>query len=190
MKKSFKLLVIMIAVFALSTAYALAGEGCTSGKTETTAKTASSKICSPEEIAACAKAKNISEEECAKLCAEGKIIKHTVAIEGMTCGGCESTITKALKELDGVVHVLSVSHKDGQAVVCIDASKCKNESLIKAVTSKGYKAEIIPAVAKSDAKSGSMDMKSCSKTCSEKEKAACAAKKDKEKDKEKDDGSK
>ncbi len=172
MKKALTFIII-IAVFMVMSSAAFAGEGCSASKKSATkiSSETSGKACSPDEIAACAKTLNISKEECAKLCGEGKITKQTMSIEGMTCAGCENSLTTALEELDGVIHVMSISHKDGSAVVCIDNSKVEPKSLVKAVTSKGYKAEIVLAVAKTTSASGP-HMKSCSKTCTPKEKAA------------------
>jgi len=87
-------------------------------------------------------------EECAKLCGDGvKCEVRTISIKGMTCVGCENMVTAELQKVPGVIRVAKISYKEELALVCVDASKCQTGSLTKAVASKGYKAEIIPAVA-------------------------------------------
>jgi copper chaperone CopZ len=196
LRKTLTLLTILIAVLAMTSGSVFAGEGCSASKDKQTKVSAvSGKACTPEELAAChtkcspeeleacAKTLGITAEECHKMMVDGKMVKQVMSVEGMTCGGCEGTVTTALKKLDGVYHVISVSHVDKNAVVCVDPSKVKTESLIKAVSDTGYKAEIIAAVAKTDAPAAG-DKKACSKTCSSKEKAACGSK---DKDKKGDD---
>ncbi len=72
----------------------------------------------------------------------------TLSVSGMTCGGCEKAVTAALVEVPGVVKVGKVCHKAGEATVYYDAEKTTAEALTAAVVDKGYKAEVIPAVAK------------------------------------------
>lgn len=62
------------------------------------------------------------------------ILNQTFEVTGMTCGHCEKTVTKALKEVDP------------QAVVTIDRSQNKvevqsdqaREALAKAIAEEGY----------------------------------------------------
>jgi len=102
--------------------------------------------CTPEEAAACAAKLGISPEECQKLCASGEYTPVNMSIKGMTCTGCENTITTCLQALPGVVKVGVVSYKDGSAFVVVDPKKVNNEELVKAISDKGYQAEVIPAV--------------------------------------------
>ena len=136
---------------------------------------ASAKSCSPADMEACAKALNMSVEDVKKMCGpEGTMAIQTISIQGMTCAGCEQSITKAIEGVDGVHKVVSISHKDANAVVCVEKDKACLETLTKTITNKGYKAEIIPAVATST--TADSKMSSCSKTCTAAEKAACASK--------------
>ena len=73
---------------------------------------------------------------------EGKCEDITLAIKGMTCPGCESSLKKALEAEEGVIKICSIDHKSGQAVVCFDPDKIKAEKLAETVTKSGYKAEI------------------------------------------------
>ncbi len=50
-----------------------------------------------------------------------EIKKATIKINGMMCGGCESSVTEAIKSVDGVKDV-AVSHKQGEAKVSYDAT--------------------------------------------------------------------
>lgn len=79
----------------------------------------------------------------------GKCETISMNIAGMHCGGCESSISAALMKQDGVIKVVSIDYKSGTATVCFDPAKVKSDKLATLVTQKGYKAEIIPAVATS-----------------------------------------
>lgn len=123
--------------------------------------------------------KTMSAEECAKLCGyEGKMEMVNMNIKGMTCGGCEGSVTAALEKTPGVVKVLSVNYKDGSALVCIDPAKTKAETLTQTVANKGYEAQIIPAVATTTGATTKAAGAGCSKTCTPEEMAACASKKE------------
>jgi copper chaperone CopZ len=140
-------------------------KGTCSGMKEASAKTADGKSC-------CAKGASATSasatEDCSK-CPYTGCEMVNMSIKGMTCGGCESTIRASLEKVPGVMKVMSVSYKDGKALVCMDPKKCKAESLTSAVSDKGYEAEVIPAVATStDAKDA--------KSCAGMDKATCAAK--------------
>jgi len=120
------------------------------------------------------KCKYMTKEECAKLCANGSACEIvSMSIKGMTCGGCEQSITAALQKIDGVKKVVSVSYKDGSALVLVDPAKVKSEMLATAVTDKGYEAQIVPAVATMTAAPEK------GKVCSPENKAACAKKTEK-----------
>ncbi|PCH66283.1 MAG: hypothetical protein COC01_08485 [Bacteroidetes bacterium] len=65
----------------------------------------------------------------------------TLSVKGMTCGGCESKVCKALDKKDGVVS-RTVSHKDGNAVVEYDPTKISEKEIVKAISGTGFKASI------------------------------------------------
>lgn len=104
-------------------------------------------VCSPENIAACIK---FCEAKHAEICGlEASKAHHltSMSIKGMTCPDCEGKVRTALMAVEGVNNVLDVCSKAGFAVVCVkDGAKLNNESMIKAVSSKGFQSEIIPAV--------------------------------------------
>jgi len=58
-------------------------------------------------------------------------------IDGMTCTGCENTITSGLESLPGVIQA-TASHIDSNAVVQYDKTKVAIEDLKKMVEKKGY----------------------------------------------------
>lgn len=139
----------------------------------TTTAAATGHDCSKMTAAECAK---MSPEECAKLCGgDNNCEMVSMSIKGMTCTGCEQGITTALMKLDGVKKVVSISHKEGSALVCIDPTKVKGEALVTAVVDKGYQAEIIPAVATTTTSAAAVK----GHVCSPENKAACASKADK-----------
>ncbi len=172
MKKIITLTLSLLAVVALVVAPAtsFAGEGCGKAK----AKTADAKAhCSGEEAKACAGKLGLSVEECKTLCAVEGHKFVSLSIEGMTCGACENSITTALQEIDGVMKVGKVSHKEGSAFAVINTADVRASELAKAVTKKGYKAEVVLASAGAESKNasataagcGTMTKKACSKTC-------------------------
>lgn len=91
-----------------------------------------------------------------------------MSVNGMTCGGCEKSVTAALEKVDGVVKVKKVCSSEGVALVYVDPAKMKDNALLTtAVANKGFAAEVIPAVSKTTDASAT-------------EKAACGAKKTEE----------
>ena len=185
MRKIFTLTIAGIALLALAVAPAIAAENVTGDKA-CTAHGANAKMISAD-AKTCPHASTtgakMSAEECAKQCGYtgGKCDMVNMSIKGMTCGGCEGTITTALMTVPGVVKVVSISYKDGSALVCVDPVKVKHEAMTTAVSNKGYEAEIVPAVATMPAEHmvDSKAKECCAgkaKTCSAAEKAACAKK--------------
>lgn len=146
MKRTLSLMLALVALVALVTVPAVLMAGSDCAKTDKSHQMSSKGQCSPEHAAACAARLGLSLEECQKLCASGEYSHVDMSIKGMTCTGCESTITTCLQALPGVVKVGLVSYKDGSAFVLIDPKKVGNEELVKAISDKGYQAEVIPAV--------------------------------------------
>jgi len=68
---------------------------------------------------------------------EKKTMTKTMKIEGMMCPHCEANVKATLEGLLGV-NMAEVSHKDGTAVVTLDA-EIDSDRLKKAVEDKGYK---------------------------------------------------
>ncbi len=151
-----------------------------SASTNAIKASASSAACSQADMEACAKKMGVSVEECKKMCSEnGSMTMQKISIEGMTCTSCEASLTKAIEGVAGVQKVVSISHKDGSAVVCVDKNNTCLTTLTKSITDKGFKAEIIPAVATTGATTiaaPGADKSACAKSCSSAEKAACASK--------------
>ncbi|MGH2831117.1 MAG: heavy-metal-associated domain-containing protein [Actinomycetota bacterium] len=67
--------------------------------------------------------------------------RATLKIDGMTCGGCEQSLTKALERLDGV-QVLDASHQEGTVVIEFDAERVGNDQITDAVEEAGY--DLVP----------------------------------------------
>lgn len=65
---------------------------------------------------------------------------ETLRVAGMTCGGCVSSVTKALKAVEGVGAV-DVSLQAGEARVNFDEKATSPERLRAALQRAGYKAE-------------------------------------------------
>lgn len=170
-----------LALFALVSGDALASgaskastkSACSAAKT-TTKLAASKEAPSVDAKAGCPYSKGASgnaqltAEEHARLCkSDGKCEFTTISVKGMTCGGCEQSVSATLTEVPGVLKVLKVSYQDGLAEVCFDPAKTTGEALTTAVTNKGYQAEIVPAVVTSG------DAKACSKLTGAKKSGCC-----------------
>ena len=61
----------------------------------------------------------------------------TLAISGMTCGGCVRSVTNVLKALDGVAKA-DVSLENKSAVVDYDPGKVQLEQLKRSVAEAGF----------------------------------------------------
>lgn len=110
----------------------------------------------------------MTPEECKTYSDNTKYELVNMNISGMTCGGCESQVRATLASVKGVEKVAKVDHKSGTALVVMAKGNACGETLTTAVTNKGYKAEVIPAVA--HAETASADKAGCAAS-----KAACAA---------------
>ena len=117
---------------------ASAASGCT-GAPKAEMTSAQSEEC----LAKC----GLTPEECKMYCNSDKYDMVWMNVNGMTCGGCENSVTTALTSVKGVVKVAKVSHVDGKALVVVDKSQRNDQSMTTAVADKGYEASIIPAVA-------------------------------------------
>lgn len=58
-------------------------------------------------------------------------------INGMTCEGCEMTITKAVSDIEGVVDV-NASHTDSLTTVIFDTSKASIVLISEKINELGY----------------------------------------------------
>ncbi len=61
----------------------------------------------------------------------------TLAIEGMTCSGCENTIQEAVTKIPGITGI-KASHLDSTAVVSFDSTKTSVSAIGDAITEAGY----------------------------------------------------
>lgn len=152
MRKIFTIGLTVIVAMALISSAALAGESCGAKKKSDAKATvqkasASAGFCQETAVKECSSAMGVSEEECRALCESGELTMVKMSVDGMTCAGCEAGVTSALEKVPGVVKVVKVCHESGSAAFYLDTRKGKSEDAVKAVASKGYKTEIIPAVA-------------------------------------------
>ena len=61
----------------------------------------------------------------------------TLTVTGMTCGGCEKAVTRALTGLPGVSNV-SASHRDNRVTLTYDPSRVDIGAITKRVQDAGY----------------------------------------------------
>jgi len=80
--------------------------------------------------------KNASE---AKVSADAPKVYVTLAVEGMTCGGCEKTVQGALIEIDGIDSAFA-SHVEKQVKILVDTTNVSLKQIQDAVNGKGYTA--------------------------------------------------
>ena len=62
-------------------------------------------------------------------------------VTGMTCGGCENAVTRALSRLEGVSNV-SASHAQNQVTVQYDAAKVDRAKIADAINKAGYQVSL------------------------------------------------
>lgn len=62
-----------------------------------------------------------------------------LAVEGMTCSGCEIAVVNSLTRIEGVSHA-DASHSQGTASVTFDPGTVNVNSLLQAIEGAGYQA--------------------------------------------------
>ncbi len=68
---------------------------------------------------------------------------HSFDVSGMTCGGCTSSVQRALSQIDGVSHV-EVTLRPGVATVVTDPARVTPAQIESAITRLGYPAHARP----------------------------------------------
>jgi copper chaperone len=63
----------------------------------------------------------------------------TLQVTGMTCGGCETAVKRAVARLEGVSNV-TASHTDNQVTVEYDRTLVDRAKITAAITRAGYTA--------------------------------------------------
>ena len=76
-----------------------------------------------------------------------------IQVTGMTCGGCTSNVTRALKAIPGVGDV-NVSLAAGEATVQYDERRASPEQLKSAVKGAGYGVDVAKGAKSRHAKGG------------------------------------
>jgi copper ion binding protein len=61
----------------------------------------------------------------------------TLRVTGMTCGGCENAVKRALGRLDGVGAV-EASHVDQRVAVTFDPARVTADHIAQRITAAGY----------------------------------------------------
>lgn len=72
---------------------------------------------------------------------ESTATTSTFRVTGMTCGGCEVSVRRMVKKIEGVEGV-SASHQGGTATVTYQADKVAPDDIIAAIEELGYSAEL------------------------------------------------
>ena len=61
----------------------------------------------------------------------------TLTVTGMSCGGCENAIKRALSTVDGVSNV-AASHRDNRVTLTYDPAKVDRAEIEKRIENAGY----------------------------------------------------
>jgi copper chaperone CopZ len=150
-----QIIIIALVLMAFLAGSVYAGDGCPSSKKakaessctkSTTTSTAgastgskaccpksSGKACTPEEKKACG----------SKLAVSGAVSQLTLGVAYLTCNGCASQVSNALKQVTGVQSV-AVDYKSGIADVEFDTKAVTSAELVSAIEKAGYHAQVGP----------------------------------------------
>ncbi|MEI6747697.1 MAG: cation transporter [Bacteroidales bacterium] len=70
----------------------------------------------------------------------------TLAVEGMTCEGCESTVKESVEKLPGIASA-TASFKEKTTIVTFDSTLTKVADISKAITDVGYEVKgVLPTM--------------------------------------------
>ncbi len=61
----------------------------------------------------------------------------TLRVTGMTCGGCENAVKRAISLIDGVT-ATTASHRDERVTITYDPSKVDRDAIARAIEHAGY----------------------------------------------------
>lgn len=75
------------------------------------------------------------------------VVVFELAVDGMTCSGCEMAITKSVESLDGVQWV-KASHTDARVTVAMSKSDADTALVRQKITETGY--QVGPIVQQAD----------------------------------------
>ncbi len=75
--------------------------------------------------------------------AAGSEATTTLAVDGMTCGGCVASVKVQLKRTEGVADY-DVSLEKGEAMVTYDADVTTPEKIAESVSKTGFQASVKP----------------------------------------------
>ncbi|MBK6941578.1 MAG: heavy-metal-associated domain-containing protein [Planctomycetes bacterium] len=89
-------------------------------------------------LVACSKSESTSAPAAAEVPADAEVV--TLAIEGMTCGGCEGTVRGQLEAAAGVVRVDAVNHETKRATLVV--KKGTDKAALCGAVKDGYTASI------------------------------------------------
>jgi copper chaperone CopZ len=68
----------------------------------------------------------------------------TLAVEGMTCEGCENTVKESIEKLPGIASAIA-SYKNKTAIVSFDSTQTKTTDISNAIKDAGYEVKGLKA---------------------------------------------
>ncbi len=87
-------------------------------------------------LAACAQQSNKSEAN-KEFIDSTNLVTYIIDVNGMTCEGCENTISKGVGSIDGILEI-SASHIDSSAFVVFDSTLVNIEQIVAKIGEIGY----------------------------------------------------
>jgi copper chaperone CopZ len=63
-----------------------------------------------------------------------------LTVTGMSCGGCENTVKRAVSTLDGVANV-TASHRENRVTLTYDPSKVDRSAVARRIEDAGYEVQ-------------------------------------------------
>lgn len=64
--------------------------------------------------------------------------ERTIAVQGMTCGGCEDRVSRSLQQVGGI-RAAAADHQAGEVRVIFDPSEVPLETIEQRIRETGYR---------------------------------------------------
>ena len=75
----------------------------------------------------------------------------TLAVEGMTCEGCENTVKESVEKIPGIASA-KASYKDKSVIIAFDSTQAQVNDISMAITGVGYEVKGIESTVDEEGK--------------------------------------
>ena len=65
--------------------------------------------------------------------------ERTIAVQGMTCGGCEERVSRSLQQVDGI-RAAAADHQAGEVRIVSEPGEVPLEAVKQRIRATGYRA--------------------------------------------------